>query len=241
MHFTRFCEVITQMETLIVQVAMYNLKLVGCGMAISLLITSWLSSYVMATNPCGGTTLQWNYLLSTAQVLAEQGDVFSKDFFKIPSLRLALAPFFLMSIILSDGYGNDNVYNLVLQRKLIPYERLEELVKDNVSILTCTSDVKLPYNRRSTGYAEGIMVHRIMQHIGKCLKISIYSEVDQIENAIKQVMLNSLLHPAAPAIWKETRSIIEKIRGELIKLKTFGAPSRNCGFNAKLEIRMVSD
>lgn len=72
---------------------------------------------------------------SLLKILLEQGD-FDYDSTSIHchKVRLFLAIFLLMSIILSNGYKNANMYNMIAPRKPLRYEHFNDLVAANFSI-----------------------------------------------------------------------------------------------------------
>lgn len=206
-------------------VPLHNLRFIGCGkkgeqafsihelviayewpvwlmIVLSILAISWMSSYFMARKSEGDgcSHFRWKYLLSVAQILMEQGDGFSKDFFKLPPLRFALGPFLLMSIILSEGYRNENVYNLVLPGKFIPYKVFEELVQDKFSIFAATYHVILRFNKLLVESEDNIEPHSVIQNVGRYLQIIAASEVEHIVNASEEMRLHSRLHPNVSSI-----------------------------------------
>lgn len=79
------------------------------------------------------------FSLSTLKVLLEQSDTrfHQKDFRKVTAL------FILTGIILSNGYKNSNVYNMIAVRKPVPYEYVQELIKDNFTLYTRLDSVKI--------------------------------------------------------------------------------------------------
>lgn len=76
----------------------------------------------------------WNHVAWTAQILVEQGGIYSEQSSKIPRLRMTLGPFLLMSVVLIAAYKNDNVFRIALPRHPIPFETLEELIQENFTI-----------------------------------------------------------------------------------------------------------
>ncbi|WP_301405581.1 hypothetical protein, partial [Enterococcus entomosocium] len=71
--------------------------------------------------------------------------------------RIMLGLFLLMSIILSHGYKNDNVYNIILPGKIMRYSNLKEVVKDNVTLYVPTDYL-------------GIMCSEYLNHVEDILK-----------------------------------------------------------------------
>jgi len=68
------------------------------------------------------------------KVLLEQGDPFSAALMNQERLRICIGTFLLVGIVLSNAYKSENVYNLVLAWKPIPYENASQLLKDNFKI-----------------------------------------------------------------------------------------------------------
>lgn len=80
-------------------------------------------------------------LFSLLKCLLEQSDPFSTEQINVARLRCVIGVFLLMGIVLSNGYKNVNVYNMVVPRKPIPYKYFSELVRDNFSIYTRSFDI----------------------------------------------------------------------------------------------------
>lgn len=242
LHTISFARVIPYSYPVVLPAPMFNLRFVSCGkkgkqdlsveelfiaydlsawlmIVMSLLAVAWISSYVMARKSEAADTpkLKWKYLLSVAQVLVEQGDGFSKDFFKIPSLRFALGPFLLTSVIISEGYRNDNVYNLVLPKQLVPYKLFQELVDNNFKIYTKTASVALLLYSPAYDILKYTSRHVTNQNAGKHLFIQAASEVTKIENVTELIRQNSRFHRVVRHIGRITSKYVMKI-SQLLKL-----------------------
>lgn len=76
----------------------------------------------------------WNYVVSTAQILLEQGGDYMSLSREIPQTRITLGPYLLASVVLIAGYKNDNLYNIALPRQPVPYDFMDDLLHDNFSI-----------------------------------------------------------------------------------------------------------
>lgn len=84
-------------------------------------------------------TLSLEYFWKFNKVILEQTDPDSS--MNVPSLRMMIGSFLLVSIVLSHAYRNTNVYNMILPRKPIPYEQFQELLEDKFTVYS-----------RSTGF-----------------------------------------------------------------------------------------
>lgn len=83
---------------------------------------------------------------SVLKILLEQGSPFSESLLcKIRYQILCSFPL-LMGIVLSNAYKNNNIYNMVLPRAPILYNKFSELLRDNFKIYTRTAYVHLEYS-----------------------------------------------------------------------------------------------
>lgn len=69
--------------------------------------------------------------------LLSQGDAFSNDT-RWNSWKLILILYLLAAIVLTNGYQNTNVYNMVKPRLPVPYERFSQLIEDGFTVYTRT-------------------------------------------------------------------------------------------------------
>lgn len=124
--------------------------MVTVAIIISKITTVW---YLLATKRCKNADSSKN-LYVTLKVMLEQGSPIPDEILKenCSHKRILLGIFMLMGIVFSNGYKNSNVYNMVSPRKLVRYEKLWQLVEDNVRIYAAsllakrsryTSDISL--------------------------------------------------------------------------------------------------
>lgn len=78
-------------------------------------------------------------------------------------VRLVMGTFFLTGVVLSNAYKNTNVYNMVLPRKSILYQKFQELVDDNFTIYTITEAAN--FNVVLIENVNGAMWHDSPHHI----------------------------------------------------------------------------
>lgn len=76
--------------------------------------------------------------ISVLKVFLEQGD----QTLGRGELRHVTALFILMGVILSNGYKNSNVYNMVAPRKALPYEYVRDLLRENFTLYTRLSSIE---------------------------------------------------------------------------------------------------
>lgn len=81
------------------------------------------------------------HVISLMKVLLEQGDPFRGDIAKISNLRVVVGGFLVASIVISNAYKNDNIYNMIVERRVIPYEKFSELVKEDFTFYTITKSI----------------------------------------------------------------------------------------------------
>lgn len=60
------------------------------------------------------------------------------------SIKILTTSFALASIVLSEAYRNDNVYRMILPRKIITIDKFDQLLKEKIPIFTRSSSVRFP-------------------------------------------------------------------------------------------------
>lgn len=80
-------------------------------------------------------------LLSVVKCLLDQGDPFSFPRKFQTKVKVILVGVYLVAMLLSNAYKNNNVYNMVLGRKRIVYSTLEELENDNFTVYSRISGI----------------------------------------------------------------------------------------------------
>lgn len=73
--------------------------------------------------------------------LLEQGDPFPLTFIKSKRHQLIIGTFLLVAIIISNAFKNTNVYNMITPRKVLPYENLQQLIKDKYQVFTRVGNI----------------------------------------------------------------------------------------------------
>lgn len=76
------------------------------------------------------------------KMLLEQGNPFPDSLINNHRCKWIAATVLLMGIILSNAYKNTNVYNMMIPRKPVTYQHLEELIQDSVTIHTRSDRVR---------------------------------------------------------------------------------------------------
>ncbi len=142
-----------------VKLTLGNLRFVTCGekgksmLAFNELLsaydlTTW--SLILETVVTLGFAfrLLWNpvshtrHLLSIVKVFLEQGDPFLESVQQIPRLRWITSSLLLLAIVLSNGYKNTNVLNMILPRNILTYEYLNQLEEGNFSVYSRSISLK---------------------------------------------------------------------------------------------------
>lgn len=85
----------------------------------------------------------WSSILWLVKVLLEQGDPFPAYMVKRSHIRVLMLGFLYSGIVLSNAYKSTNVYNMVVSRKPLLYETLEQLRMDNFSIFSRITSLEL--------------------------------------------------------------------------------------------------
>lgn len=97
------------------------------------------------------------HIFSVLKIFLEHGNPFQQSVENTNRIRYMIGVLLLMGIILSNAYKNTNVYNMVIPRKPILYEYLEELVRDQFEILARPSNVPI-FVRRDFDFLERLDV-----------------------------------------------------------------------------------
>lgn len=75
-------------------------------------------------------------LLCMLKVLVEQGDPFPNSLLQPIKFRFIVSGLLLAGIVLSNCYKSNNVYNMIRQRDLVPYNQVDEILNDNFTIFS---------------------------------------------------------------------------------------------------------
>lgn len=84
-------------------------------------------------------------IFSLLKVLLEQGDPFPSDTFLVDgrkSVKLLLGIYLSMGIVLSNGYKNANVYEMITPRKPLRYEKFSDLLEDNITVYAFSGGIQ---------------------------------------------------------------------------------------------------
>lgn len=103
------------------------------------------------------------------QILVEQGDPFPPRVMKHHRCRWIVGTSLLTGIILSNAYKNKNVYAMITPKRDIPYRYLDELIKDNFSIFTRSSDPVFDARAIFLTNTSNTIWTADKQHISRCL------------------------------------------------------------------------
>lgn len=71
----------------------------------------------------------------------EQGDPFAANILSVQRLRWLLAGFLLGAQVLSNGYKNTNVYNMITSRKPLLIDKFEHVVSEQSALYCRTGNV----------------------------------------------------------------------------------------------------
>lgn len=81
------------------------------------------------------------HFFSTLKVLLEQGDPFSQNTISRACMKFFLIIFLLAGIVLSTGYKNTNVYNMIVPRIPIPFEKFQQLTEHNFTVYSRSMEI----------------------------------------------------------------------------------------------------
>lgn len=83
------------------------------------------------------------HLMIPLKLFLEQGNPVPDSISKLKMYRHVLGSFLLMSVVISNAYKNKNVHTMISVRKPVPYEKMQELIRDNFKILGRTDHLKM--------------------------------------------------------------------------------------------------
>lgn len=118
------------------------------GIALMVLVPSFIFVHkIVGSKKSLGIQSQ---ILSLTKCLIEQGDPIRANICNSDTVKGVITGIFSASILLINAYKNNNVYNMVSPRKVLPFERLEEPESDKIPIYSTVWDVKM---LRHNGFA----------------------------------------------------------------------------------------
>ncbi|CAL8131102.1 unnamed protein product [Orchesella dallaii] len=97
-------------------------------------ICQFLESYIKSGLESSGKFFNSTVYFQPIALMLEQGGAYTAKQANTASLAPYLTSLLLVSIVLTNAYKNDNVYNMIAPRKSIPYTLFNQLVADNFSI-----------------------------------------------------------------------------------------------------------
>lgn len=146
---------------------------------------------------------RWSFLknfVAIFKIVVGQGDPFlHKVLHSIPTRQIAVA-FLFMGIILSEGYKSSNMYNIVTPRKVISKQAFAELVRDNFTIFSRSSDVDFSFDHDEiVDPLED--AYDVSDHLISSWTVYARSEVSKMENN-ESILLAAKLHPMLQNVLK---------------------------------------
>lgn len=91
-------------------------------------------------------------IFSVVKVLLEGGGFPSQVLNQSTPIQIILGAFMLMSIVLSNGYRNENVYSMIAPRKPIKYEKFQKMFQENIAAYTFTEIIRINSIPRLLGH-----------------------------------------------------------------------------------------
>lgn len=126
--------------------------------------------------------------ISTLQILVGQGGFPDRVIERVP-LRFAALLFLFMAVIISEGYKNSNVYNMISPRKSISKRFFDELVSDNFTVYVKSHTIDF----RMFHYPK-IYNYRVSEHLITSELVHVPSEIKSLElKYAKQIENNPAL------------------------------------------------
>lgn len=131
-------------------------------------------------------------IFTCISMLLEQSNSFHNSVFKFDTIRCVASIFGLACVVLSNAYKNTNVYNMILPKKVVPYNLLQELVHDQYSIYSrsVVADFKLKWFDRKEPAFVNQSGHQLMGFGNNSLgyhyqKVAVFSEVHRILSEVQ--------------------------------------------------------
>lgn len=148
-------------------------------------------------------------LLGIFKVVVGQGDPFMHNVFCSVPLRCASTTYLFMGIIISEGYKNSNMYNLISPRKVMSKENISELTSDKFTTYTRASSISFYTNIQ--GFVSPDQVKfEVNKHTILARQIAFVRSEVHFTGAHQVLHDSSSLHPT---FWLTLRKIILEHQG----------------------------
>lgn len=175
-------------------------------------------------------------LMSLTKILLEQGDPFRSGFPSQLPFRLIICGALLAGIVISNGYKNTNVYNIITDRNRLPFQSFADLQRYNFNIYSKVDMVKydildhgkLPsiYESGNTSLFTRVRYHRGLKHyfslvVGEAFMISVSDWLSTFHDHINltdktTLWTSTTLHPEIKEIMlKPLYDLVNTVRGSV--------------------------
>lgn len=156
------------------------------------------------------------YALSALKVLLEQGDDLISSGKNPLRMKWIVSSYILVAVVLSNAYKSNNVYNMISERKPLPYENFQEIQQDNFKVYTRSGRITIEYPDPEKGrYDNDSLIlhphphpHRISlfnaPHLDVVSEVSSMKTNSTVQTQLDDLISYSTLHPSLPEILKGT-------------------------------------
>lgn len=145
-----------------------------------------------------------NQSFGILKTLLEQGDPFKDTDLATPKMKWFIGPFLFMSIVLSNAYKNNNVYNMIAPRNPLPWEYFQELVEADFEVYGRSNVFFLNYFH--TPYTNATNVWQTQYEIEDDSTNSIWIEFLQLDDDLKRQAERFPFKEGDTALYKNVKS-----------------------------------
>lgn len=197
----------------------------------------------------GPLNFKFTYVFSVFKILLEQGDDLISSAINSWRWKIFVGIWALLAVVLSNAYKSTNVYNMISEKVLVPYEWFPELLEENFKIYAKLSKVHLQLPGRFN--PEGLSLYPYPHEI-RDLNPNKFHSPSHIDELIKKdgnltnlaklifVKQHSRLYPNLEQMLKPLISQAYS-RGIKSILEQEGADKISCDIFAESECWEISD
>lgn len=137
-----------------------------------------------------------SHWISPLKLLLDQGNPFLESVASDPRMRVVVAGYLLMGLVLSNAYKNTNVYNMITPRQPVPYEFFRELIADNFKIYSRVTSLEASkYNDvLRLSQIKGSFYYQFTEngyvHVAATSEIAVF--INNLESSVKTLYVSNI-------------------------------------------------